>query len=190
MTRERPVIREVIVVEGKDDVAAVKRACHAQTIVTSGLGISREIIEQIRIASQHCGVIIFTDPDAPGEKIRRIVDHAVPGCKHAYLYRDRRDKRPVGVEYAGTGEILAALSDAKATVDAVRNETYTATDMIELGLTGGTGARAKREWLSKRLGLGQANGKQFLRRLNDYGIRPEEFSEAYQELIMLNGKCE
>ena len=177
-----PGIKEVIVVEGEDDVAAVKRACQAQTIITSGLGISREIIEQIRIAQQRCGVVILTDPDAPGAKIRRIISREVPGCKQAYLYRDHREKgRPIGVEYAEPAEILAALAAAKATVAQGSRSTFTLADMVEMGLAGGIGAREKRDRLARRLGLGQANGKQFLRRLNDYGISRQEFLTAYEE---------
>ena len=179
----RPMIAEVVVVEGKSDVAAVKRACRAQTIMTSGLGISRETIEEIRLAQKHCGVIILTDPDAPGEKIRRIISQKVPGCKHAYLYRDRLDtKRPIGVEHAGPAEILAALEAAKATSREERAQAFTLADMVELGLAGETRARAKRDWLSRRLDLGQTNGKQFLRRLNDYGVSRDELLNALEEM--------
>ena len=182
-TDMRPVIREVIVVEGKDDVAAVKRACQAQTITTSGLGISREMIGQIKIAKRYCGVIVLTDPDAPGEKIRQIIDKAVPGCKHAFLYRDRGDRRgPVGVEYAKPAAILEALEAAKATVDAARRDCFTMADMLAWGCIGTEEAVARRDGLSRKLGIGQANGKQFLRRLNDYGISRQEFTDAWQEL--------
>ncbi|MCL1804586.1 MAG: ribonuclease M5 [Clostridiales bacterium] len=180
---DMPMIREVVVVEGKDDVAAVKRACKAQTLVTSGLGISREMLDEIRMAKERCGVIVLTDPDAPGAKIRHIIEGAVPGCKHAYLYRDRRDRsRGVGVEYASPAEILAALQAAKATLVAKRQELFTQADMLELGLSGGLGARAKRDRLARRLGLGQTNGKQFLRRLNAYGISRQEVFTAIREM--------
>ena len=179
----KPTIREVIVVEGKDDVAAVKRACHAQTIITSGLGISREMIEDIRIACRRRGVIVLTDPDGPGGKIRTIIESQVQGCKHAYLYRNRKDKSsPVGVEHAGPEEILEALRAAKASFYHEEGPTFTLGDMVGLGLAGGPDARAKRDWLSRRLGLGMCNGKQFLRRLNAYGISRRELLAAYEEM--------
>ena len=81
------MIREVIVVEGKDDEAAVKKAVDAEVIITSGLGIEEKTIERICHAQQRTGVIIFTDPDFPGEKIRKMISEKVPGCKHAYLPR-------------------------------------------------------------------------------------------------------
>ena len=186
----RPVIHEVIVVEGKDDVAAVKRACQAQTIITSGLGISRNTLRDIQIAQQHCGVIILTDPDAPGEKIRHIINQNVPGCKQARLHRKRKDNRqPVGVEYATPEEILEALHEAKM-VEATPTDRFSLADLIELDLVGGDGAKAKRDWLSRRLGIGMPNGKQFLRRLNDYNVSHMDFMDAYQELISQDDRAE
>lgn len=62
------MIKEVIVVEGKDDLAAVKRACQAEVIITNGLGITAEKIAEIKAAQERCGVIILTDPDYPGRR--------------------------------------------------------------------------------------------------------------------------
>ena len=185
----RPVIREVIVVEGKDDVAAVKRACRAQTIITNGLGISREIIEEIRIAALRCGVIVLTDPDAPGEKIRQMINRQAPGCKQAYLQHSRRSAAGrVGVEYAEPAEILAALTAAKATKAEKQPDAFSMADLANLGLTGAEGAREKRERLSFLLGIGQPNGKQFLRRLNTYGVSRQDFMAAYREMMRDNGE--
>ena len=63
-------IKEVIVVEGRDDTAAIKRAVQADTIETGGSAINAKTIEKIRLAQQKRGVIIFTDPDYQGERIR------------------------------------------------------------------------------------------------------------------------
>jgi len=179
---QRPFIREVVVVEGKDDVAAVKRACHAHTIITSGLGISRTVIEEIRLAQAGCGVIVLTDPDSPGESIRRIINREAPGCKHAWLYRDpKKDRRPVGVEYATPEEILTALANAKATTRSADQQNFTAADIRQAGLSGAPGAQARRDWFSRRLGLGRPNGKQFLARLNAFSIAREDFFAALSE---------
>ena len=73
-------IREIIVVEGKDDTKAIKRAIDADTIETNGSAINKETIEAIKHAAEKRGVIIFTDPDFPGEKIRKIISEHVPEC--------------------------------------------------------------------------------------------------------------
>lgn len=176
---ERPSFKEVIVVEGKDDVAAVKRACKAQTIITRGLGLTGEILESIRRAQAQCGVIVLTDPDAPGEKIRDRIEKTVPGCRHAYLYRERKGpRRPVGVEFAQPEEILEALDRAQGTRQEVPSETFTMADLQHWHLTGHPLAQARRDALGRTLGLGQTNAKQFLNRLNAYGITREACLEG------------
>ena len=66
------MIKEVIVVEGRDDITAVKKAVDAEIIATSGFGINAKIIERIKEAQKRKGVIVLTDPDFAGEKIRSI----------------------------------------------------------------------------------------------------------------------
>ncbi len=55
------MIKEIIVVEGKDDTVAIKRAVEAETIETGGSAINKEVLERIRLAQERRGVIIFTD---------------------------------------------------------------------------------------------------------------------------------
>jgi len=55
------MIKEVIVVEGRDDITAVKRAVEAELISVGGFGINEKVINKIREAQKRKGVIIFTD---------------------------------------------------------------------------------------------------------------------------------
>ncbi len=59
--------------------------------------------------------------------------------------------------------------------------------MIEYGLSGGANAREKRDKLGDVLGIGYANSKQFLNRLNNFGITREEFFQGL-ERINKNGR--
>lgn len=81
------VIKEMIVVEGKEDTVAIKRAVEADTIETNGSAIGEDVLRRIALAQERRGVIIFTDPDHAGERIRKIVAQRVPGCKHAFYRR-------------------------------------------------------------------------------------------------------
>ena len=54
--------------------------------------------------------------------------------------------------------------------------------MLENGLSGGEGARQKREKLGKALGIGYANTQSFLKKLNEYGITKEEFDKKLKEI--------
>ena len=78
------MIKEVIVVEGKDDVTAVKAAVDAEVITTHGFGFGKKLLNTLKELQKRRGIIIFTDPDHTGEKIRRDIERAVPGAKHAF----------------------------------------------------------------------------------------------------------
>jgi ribonuclease M5 len=54
--------------------------------------------------------------------------------------------------------------------------------LSHFGLIGGKDAAFRREKIGKILGIGYANGKQLTRRLNRYGVTPEQFKNAMEEL--------
>lgn len=78
-------IQEVIVVEGKDDTKQIAKAVNADTIETRGSAVPDETLALIEEVAKKRGIIIFTDPDFSGEKIRKIVSEVVPNAKHAFL---------------------------------------------------------------------------------------------------------
>ena len=64
-------IKEIIVVEGRDDESAVKAALSdAEIIVTHGYGIGDGTWKRLERAYKGPGILIFTDPDHTGEQIR------------------------------------------------------------------------------------------------------------------------
>ena len=66
------MIKEVLVVEGRSDVARI-RASHIDVdmITTDGFNLKPHTLEQIRCAYEKRGIIILTDPDRAGEQIHR-----------------------------------------------------------------------------------------------------------------------
>jgi ribonuclease M5 len=177
------MIKEVIVVEGRDDITAVKRAVEAEVIAVGGFGINARVIERIRTAQIKQGVIIFTDPDFAGEKIRKIISKRIPGVKHAYISRGEGTKDgDIGVENASPEAIIKALQSAKCEIKEKRDE-FTIQDMIFAGLVGNDKAKDRRELLGKELRIGYCNAAAFLSRLNNYGITKEEFAKS---LVKIN----
>ena len=172
------MIKEIIVVEGRDDVTAVKRALDAELITTGGFGFPKGVMERIKAAQKRRGVIIFTDPDFAGEKIRKIIAKRVPGIKHAYIAQEDGIKDDdIGVENASPEVIIEALNRAKLTLEE-KVETFDAQDMFYFRLNGDPNAKARRIKLGNKLGIGYGNANQMLSRLNNYGITKEEFIEA------------
>ncbi|KXG44830.1 ribonuclease M5 [Tepidibacillus infernus] len=177
-------IKEVIVVEGRDDTVAIQRAVQADTIETGGSAISPQIIDQIKKAHQKRGVIVLTDPDYPGERIRKIISRQVPGVKHAFIIREEATKKgDIGVENASPNVIRKALNDVKSEwIDA--KETIPWNRLVAEGLVGNDLAKQKRIELGKVLGIGYANAKQLHKRLNMFQISEIEFSNALKMIKM------
>ena len=177
-------ISQVIVVEGKKDITAIKRAVEAEIITTSGLGLTEKKIAQIEEAQKRCGVIVLTDPDYPGGKIRRIISEKIPGVSHAHLPAEKACKiegKKYGIEYAEPEDIRKALGAVRAEN---KNEpsSYTREDLISWGLSGGTEDGERRRAIGEALGLGQLNSKQFLNKINAYGIKKAEIVNRIAEI--------
>lgn len=170
-------VKEIIVVEGRDDTAAVKRAVDAETIETHGFGIKRETWELIDKAVKTRGIIVFTDPDHAGQTIRARVLEKYPEAKEAFLSRkDATKDGDIGIENANPEAIIEALEKVCTRKENSSAE-FNMSDMIKNGLTG-AGSKEKRQTLGKRLGIGYGNTSGFLRKLNEYGITREQFNEA------------
>jgi ribonuclease M5 len=181
-------IKEVIVVEGKDDISAVKRAVEAEIIATSGMGITEDILRKIEEAGRRSGIVILTDPDYPGEKIRRIVNLRVGKCKHAYLTQKQarcKETGKIGVEYASPEVIREALLAAKVEQNS-QQDLYTMDHLYQWGLTGSSFGGQRRAKLGEILGIGKTNAKQFLRRLNSFGISRQEIEEGLSQIEELD----
>lgn len=178
-------IKEIIVVEGKDDTTAIKRAVDADTIETNGSAVNQETIDKIKLAQETRGVIIFTDPDYPGEKIRKTISSQVKGCKHAFLAKEdaiSRKGKGLGVEHAAPQTIREALKDAQLTHENILEE-ITQSDLVTAGLVGGEKAKERRIKLGKSLRIGYTNGKQLHKRLMMFQISKEEFAKALMVII-------
>ena len=172
------MVKEIIVVEGRNDSAAVKRAINAETIETHGFGIKEETWALIEKAYLEKGIIIFTDPDFSGEQIRKKLSGRFPKAKHAYLiFSDAAKDGDTGVENAKPEAIIAAIQNARVSFEEA-SETFTYEDIQKLGLTGGKGASQKRAAIGKTLGIGYGNAKSFLGKLNKYGVTAEELNKA------------
>ena len=106
-----PKIEEIIVVEGRDDTAAIRCAVDAVTIETHGFGIREETWDLIDKAYQTKGIIVFTDPDTAGEQIRRRILERFPEAKEAFLDQALAAKAgDIGIENASPEAIQEALA--------------------------------------------------------------------------------
>lgn len=182
------MIRELIVVEGKNDAHLVRRALGEVDIIwTEGFGLTEEKFRYIEEMAKHQGVIIFTDPDTAGEQIRERIRRRVPEAKHVFLSKQAALRnKDIGVENAGLTEIRRVFAHIQADRPSVITEdVITLQDLVEVGLVGQPGAAEKRSALGRNLGIGDANAKQFLHRLNRFGIKREKLWNSFKEVTGL-----
>lgn len=182
------MIKELIVVEGKNDAQVIRRALgEVDVIWTEGYGLTEAKMLFIKEMAERKGVIVFTDPDSVGEQIRERIRKRVPQAKHVYLSKEvARKKGDIGVENAAPEEIRRVFEHIQE-VQAEDIQLFSMQDLIQAGLVGKPESVRRRKILGRALGLGDANAKQFLHRLNRFGISREEFWQGLEEVI--HGEC-
>ncbi len=174
-------VKEIIVVEGVHDSQKIKSFVECDTLETNGSAITKERIALIAALQKRRGVIIFTDPDAPGERIRSLINEAVPGCKNAFIEKKKaRTTRKVGVEHAAGADIIEALHHLM-TFDTQRDEVLSWSAFTEWGFNGGTNSAKRREILGNALFVGRCNAKTLWKRLNMLGIDERTLGKLCQE---------
>ncbi len=177
-------IQEVVVVEGKDDTANLRRFYDVDTYETRGSAITDEDLERIEKLNDLRGVIVFTDPDYNGERIRKIIMQAVPTAKHAFLNRDeavpksKTKGRSLGVEHANFEDLQKALSGVMGHYDDQNDFDISRADLVRFGLLMGADSRKRREYLGEELRIGYCNGKQLLKRLELFGVSLAELEDV------------
>ena len=160
-------IDDIIVVEGKYDKARVLSVADAIVIETDGFAAfsSVELKSMLKKLAESRNIIILTDPDEAGFKIRAYIASMLPSdkVKHALvpdIYGKERRKPEfskegkLGVE-GMSGEIItqALLKAGVKTSKSVNDELVTPSDLYFLGLSGKEGSADRRRALLSALGL-------------------------------------
>ena len=123
-------IHEAIAVEGRYDKNTLSQVVDTLIIELRGFGIftNRPGLELLRLIAITRGLIVLTDSDASGLKIRNYLKGAIPveRLKHAYIPdiegRERRKSSPskegkLGVEGMSPEVLIRSLERAGATFD-------------------------------------------------------------------------
>ncbi len=167
----KQVLKPVIVVEGTSDVNKLCLLVDADFVVTNGSEVSRETIEYIKNLSFFRQIIILTDPDYPGMRIRNIINQEIPGCYNAFVSKEKSIKKnKVGVAECENQEILNALNNMIKYQEIEVSENINNQDLYFLGLIGQKDSVNKRKYLCQIYHLGETNGKTLLKRLNMLNI--------------------
>lgn len=160
-------IDEAVIVEGKYDKIKLSSIIDTVIIVTNGFGIfkDREKLELIRYYAETTGIIILTDSDNAGRKIRGYLKSAIGGGNIRNVYipdvfgKEKRKDKPsaegkLGVEGIDKELILEAFEKSGITAS-VREKPHDITKLTlyELGLSGRNDSSRMRKLLQKSLNL-------------------------------------
>lgn len=193
-------IKETIVVEGVYDKIKLSRFIDAVIIATNGFCVfsDKSVVESIKQMAEKTGVVILTDSDSAGFKIRNYIKQFLPKdkVKHAYvpdIYGKEKRKREagkeglLGVEGINDDIILSALRDAGCEIDGGRTEAkrgreITKADLYMAGLSGGEGSREKRNALAASLGIPMKISANMLLDILNRLLNFDEFCEIIQNI--------
>lgn len=164
------------------DTVAIHRALEADTIETGGFTLAPYTLQQIKVAYEKRGIIILTDPDGAGERIRKYLTERFPNAGQAFIPKYKATaNNDVGIEQAQPEAILEALSKVRYHEYSPKDE-FTINDLFKYDLNGSPKAGARRDALGAELGIGYGNVKRFLERLNHYGVSRQEFLAALEKI--------
>ena len=160
-------LSQAVVVEGKYDKIKLESVIRAVIIPTNGYGIFKdaEKLALIRYYAETTCIIILTDSDSAGFRIRNYLKGAISQnqIKHVYIPdvfgKERRKRLPsaegkLGVEGISRDMLLEAFARAGVTASETEPEDpITRLDFYELGLMGGQDSAASRRALLQKLSL-------------------------------------
>lgn len=190
-------VKETVIVEGKYDKIKLASIIDAVIIETNGFSIfnDREKLKLIRRLAEKNGVLIITDSDAAGFKIRHFLGGALPleQVKHAYIPdifgKERRKNAPskegkLGVEGIPADAVLQSLARAGVLCEEAREprRLVTKMDLFEDGLSGGEGSAGRRRQLLTQLDLPQRLSSNGLLQVLQAMLTYEEYKAAVAKL--------
>ena len=161
-------IEQAIIVEGKYDKIKLSSFINGVIIVTNGFSIFKdaEKRELIRHYAKTTGIIILTDSDSAGFKIRNYIKGFIPEGKITNAYipdifgKEKRKIKPskeekIGVEGISVEIIADALKKSGVIFSEKdrKKDDITKMDLYDDGFIGGQNSSEKRQLLLKNLGL-------------------------------------
>ena len=191
-------IDRAVIVEGKYDKIKLSSILDAVIIETDGFGIFNDKEKQalIRRLAETKGILILTDSDSAGFKIRSFIKGIVPSEQiiNAYIPdifgKEKRKTEAskegkLGVEGVKPQVIAEALEKAGIFCEEVEDyerRTSTKLDLYDDGLSGGAGSDDLRKKLLKHLNLPEKLTANALLQIINTFLTFEEYKKAVEEI--------
>lgn len=195
-------IKEAIIVEGTYDKIKLSGFIDGIIFVTGGFSVisNKKKLETIKSLAKQTGIVILTDSDTAGFKIRNFIKQSLPEhqVKHAYIPdipgKEKRKNRPgkeglLGVEGISQELIIKALTDAGCEINGHAevispSRPITKADLYTLGLSGDENSTKKRQTLSNHLGMPSKISANMLLSVLNRLMGYDELEKLIDELFM------
>ncbi len=189
-------LKEAVIVEGKYDKIKLSSIIDTVIIVTNGFGIFKdtEKLGLIRYYAKKTGIIILTDSDSAGRKIRGYIKSAIQdgSIKNVHIPdvfgKEKRKKTlsaegKLGVEGIEVRIILDAFKKAGiVSYERILPPDITKVTLYELGLSGGNNSSLLRKKLQNSLGLPSLLSASALLEVLNTMMTAEELAEKVKNL--------
>lgn len=157
---ERIRLKETVIVEGKYDRIRLAALCDANIMELGGFRIynNKERLALIRRIAEKTGIILLTDSDSAGFRLRHYLCSAIPkaNIKNVYIPavsgKEKRKNRPgkeglLGVEGMTTEALRKAFAAAGITPEKEqeRKPALSTAELYAMGLSGGENSSVLRE---------------------------------------------
>lgn len=192
-------VKQAVIVEGKYDKIKLSSIIDGLIITTEGFNLfkNKEKLALIRELSQKQGVIILTDSDSAGFKIRSYIKGCTKNGKITNIYipdifgKEKRKTAPskegkLGVEGIPSKILIEAFEKAGVTVSeeetpAEKREEITRIMLYDDGFIGRDGSEEKRKKLLKKLSLPEMLSTGALLEVLNSMYSAEEYRKAAEE---------
>lgn len=194
-------LSQAVIVEGRYDKIRLSSLIDGLILETNGFRIfkDREKLALIRALAHRRGIVILTDSDSAGFRIRRYLQSAVSPQDREKVYqayipeilgKEKRKAQPskagtLGVEGMPTQVLLDALKRAGVPLDggpALPMGTLTKADLFRDGLTGGPESAALRRALMARLNLPPYLSANALLEVLNASVSRQEYQALIEQL--------
>lgn len=197
-------IKQAVIVEGKYDKIKLSSIIDAPIIQTDGFGIfkDKELQMLIRKLAEKRGILVLTDSDSAGFKIRSFIGSTVDSknITHAYIPdifgKESRKTEPskegkIGVEGVSEEVIMQALSNAGVLCESAPEpeRPITKLDLYELGFTGGENSSARRAALLRYYSFPERLSANSLIKVLNCVTTYERFLEDVKEIEKEMSRC-
>lgn len=192
-------LKQAVIVEGKYDKIKLESFLDATIIATEGFRVfkDKELLSTIQALADKTGIVILTDSDVAGFKIRSYITSAVDKSKIINVYvpqifgKERRKEKPskegfLGVEGVEKEVILDAFRRSKVLFSENRKQSerkITKLDFYEDGFTGREGSAEKRQTLLRHLKLPGHLGTNSVLTILNTMYTYEEYRQMVEQFI-------